>query len=188
MKIKLLLASLLVVFVAACGAKNTDSAERSETIEKTGVIQSIDKDARRFVVKGGGKTATLRASEAVKNFDQLQVGDTIKLYYTESVAVSMATPGSDNDATLDVMTATAEPGDRPGVVDAEMLTVKVEFVAYNPNNHVATVKSLDGDRFDVDVKPEMRDFASARNAGELIEVQMLSAVAVIVEPVAAPAQ
>lgn len=187
MKIKLLLASLLIVFAAACDT-NTESAERSETIEKTGTIQSIDKDARRMVVKGGGKTATLRVSDAVKNFDQLEVGDTVKLYYTESIAVSMATPGSAGEATLDTMTATAEPGERPGVVDAEMLTVNVEFIAYNPNNHVATVKTLDGERFDVEVDPEMRDFAAARTSGEVIEVQMLSAIAVIVEPVAAPAQ
>lgn len=187
MKIKLLLASLLVVFAAACDT-NTETAERSETIEKTGVIQSIDKTERRFVVKGGGKTATLRASDAVMNFDQLEVGDTVKLYYTESVAVSLADPDGDRDATLDVMTATAAPGDRPGLVDAEMLTVNVEFLAFNPNNNVATLKTLDGETFDVEVAPEMRDFAGARIAGELIEVQMLSAVAVIVEPVEATEQ
>jgi hypothetical protein len=182
MKSKLLLATLLVVFIAACAEKDVSSAERSETIELTAVVQEIDTAERRFVVKGGGRTTTLRASDSVKNFDQLAVGDEIKLYYAESIAVDLADPTVTGQTTLETKTVTSEEGAKPGGGTADLLTVPVEFLAYNRNNHVATIKSSDGTVFDVEVAPEMRSFATSRTPGDLIVVQMLQAVAVFVEP------
>lgn len=182
MKLKLALAALALAFTVACDA-NTESAERSETVELTGTVENIDQAAKQFTVKGGGKLTTLKVSDAVENFDQLAVGDVIKLYYTEAVAVSMAEAPS-GGATLESMTATAEEGDKPGGAAADMLKTTVEFVSYNANNNVATVLTQTGDLLEVNVQPEMQAFAAAREPGDIIAVEILQAVAVVVEPAA----
>ncbi|MGR3662247.1 MAG: hypothetical protein ACU0CA_13855 [Paracoccaceae bacterium] len=181
MKLKLILASMLVIFAAAC-ERNVSSAERTETVSLSGTVTEIDSEARRFIVKDGTRLTTFRASEQVKNFTQLAVGDEITLEYIESVAVSMAAPGSELIATGESMAAVAAEGQKPGAAVGDLITLTVEFLAYNTNNNVATIKLPDGNVVEVKVQPEIQSFAASRTPGDLVVVQMFQAVAVMVLP------
>lgn len=168
---------------AAVACAPVDEAERSETITQTVTVQEIDKANRRFVVSGEGRRTTLRATEAVQNFDQLNVGDTIKLEYRESVAVAMADPEDTGETLATSAVFTPQAGESPGLLAGEVVTSVVEFVSYSLTSNTAQVRTQDGNLLTVAVQPEMRRFAQSREAGDRILVGITQALAISVEPV-----
>jgi uncharacterized protein YuzE len=181
MKLGLVLAGGLTLLAAACSQPATE-ASRSETVSSVGVVREIEPDTRRFTVRADGQILTLRATDQVKNFDQLAVGDKIRVEYQESVAVGMALPEDDGAPVGASFVATAEEGDKPGVAAIEILSGVVEFVSYDPKTKIATLKLQDGTVAVVEVAREMRGFAKSRQPGDLIEITFQRATAITVEP------
>ena len=181
MKLRLLLAAVAATLVGAC-VQDVTTAGRSETIKSTGTITEIDKEARRFVVRGNGKLTTLRANEQVRNFDQLEVGDRIDFEFTEKVAVGMADPSDSGELAGLAYGSVAEPGQRPGASAGGIATFVVDFLGYDPASNVATIRTADGAVEEVIVQPEMQAFARARSPGDRVVVAIQTALAVSVEP------
>lgn len=181
MKLNIIAVAALVAFASACTV-DTTTAERSETIKSSGTITEIDKDARRFIVRGNGKLTTLRATEQVRNFDQLEVGDKISFEFTEKVAVGMADPSDSGELAGLSYGSVAEPGERPGASAGGIATFVVDFLGYDAASNVATIRTADGTIEDVVVQPEMQSFARARAPGDRVVVAIRAALAVSVEP------
>ncbi|WP_116132502.1 hypothetical protein [Tropicimonas sp. IMCC34043] len=184
MFIKIALALATLLFVSACDALviNRDHAKTTESVSLNGTIESIDAKNRLFTVRGDTATVTFRAGPQVKNFGELEPGDRISLDYFESVAVGMANPNDPGDATGEVVTARAAPGQRPGAGMAGTLTGVVEFLSYDRRTHLAKVRLDDGTERTVTVPREMRVFAEARNPGDRVAVVIEQEMAVAVRP------
>ena len=62
----------------------------ARTVELTGTVESIDPKKRTVAVKGpAGNVRTFHVDKAVKNFNQIKVGDQVVLRITEAVALSV---------------------------------------------------------------------------------------------------
>jgi hypothetical protein len=62
------------------------------TKEMSTVVTAIDRPARRISVRGADKNAvTLKVADEVRSFDEIAVGDTIAVTYTEALAIEMIT-------------------------------------------------------------------------------------------------
>ena len=62
----------------------------ARTVELTGTVESIDPKKRTVSVKGpAGNVRTFHVDKAVKNFNQIKVGDQVVLRITEAVALSV---------------------------------------------------------------------------------------------------
>jgi hypothetical protein len=175
-----MIATAVLVFVTACGP--TDFAERTETVERTLTVREIDRGARRFAVTGDGQRFVLRVSDAVVNFDQIEVGDKLNVEYVESVAVAMASPEDTGETVILEGAATAPEGAKPGIVGGEIISAVVEFVSYDSFSHIATVRTASGDLLSSKVQPEMRRFAAARVPGDRIAIEIASGLAVVITP------
>lgn len=58
--------------------------------QATGVVESVDSDSRLLSVRGPeGNLLVVTADEAVQGLEQIHVGDTISVEYTESLAMRM---------------------------------------------------------------------------------------------------
>ena len=183
MKFKTLIAALLVVFAAAC-EQNVTSADRTEAISLLGTVKSVDIENRRMQVIAEGRTSTLRVSEAVKNFEQIEEGDRIELDFVQSIAVSMAGHEDTGEPMAASLDAVAEEGAKPGAASADLLTVVVEFVSYDPQTHVAVIKTAEEEIVEVVVQPEIRAFAKSRVPGDRIVVSYFLGMAISVrEPI-----
>lgn len=180
MRIFPILAALSALIVASCGP--VDVAERTDAVSRTLTVREIDRDARSFDVTGDGQRFTLRVSEAVQNFDQIEIGDKLNVDYVESVAVSMADPEDAGETLALEGAATAAPGEKPGIAGGEFVSTVVEFVSYDPGTKNALVKTSDGDFFATKVPREMRRFAKSRVPGDRIEVDVITAMAVSISP------
>ena len=180
MRLISILAAVTLAFLTACGP--TDYAERTETVSRTLTVREIDHEARRFAVTGGGQRFVLRVSEAVVNFDQIEVGDKLNIEFIESVAVAMAPPG-DSGETITVGAAESAPeGAKPGIVGGEIVSSVVDFVSYDSTSHVATVRTASGSLLSSVVQPELRRFAAARMPGDKIAIEVATGLAVAITP------
>ena len=135
-------------------------------MQLTGTVEAIDKASRRVLVQGPDRTILYRVSDEVRNFDQVEVGDTITLNYVETVAVAMADPDDTGEPLVDIFGARAEEGQRPGALGATIGTVVVDFIDYDPRTHIARVRTPDGEVLSVTVAEELRRFASTGLAGD----------------------
>jgi hypothetical protein len=64
-----------------------------KTVQLSATIESIDKATREVTLKGPeGKTKTVKAGDAVKNFDSLKVGDQVVATMTEALAIGVMKP------------------------------------------------------------------------------------------------
>src|SRR4051794_26318050 len=99
MRISVLLVAVIPTFFALIqasaaetgGAATTTSepgkVEMAQVVEGSAVITAIDKAKRTFDIKRqNGEEVTIDAGPTLKSFDQLKVGDTISVSYTESLA------------------------------------------------------------------------------------------------------
>lgn len=180
---KLALALALAGMVSACDQIVT-SAEQVETIESVGTVREIDRANRRMRVAADGQILTLRISQDVRNFEQIEVGDRINVGYRRAVAVEMSESATPTAPTGVGVTAVAAEGQRPGFAEIDVETRVVEFLAYNPSTHNAVIRAEDGTVAQVAVPRELRRFARQREIGDMVTVQIQHAVAVVVTPAA----
>lgn len=180
MRLILSLVAVTLAALTACGP--TDFAENTTTLERTLTVRDIDRENRSFAVAGDGQRFNVRVSEAVVNFDQIEVGDRVNVTYTQSVAVAMALPGDTGETAALSATARSPVGARPGAFSGQVISAVVTFVAFDPRSNDATVRTRDGRLLITRVPPELRRFAAARQPGERIEITLTEAFAVAVEP------
>ncbi len=167
--------------LGACSGRDVTSAEMSDTRTVAGTIRDIDKANRRLVVRTDGAVLTLRATDTLRNFDQLKVGDRIRMNYTEAVALDMALPGEEGTDSA-AIAAAAPQGAKPGAAAAEVTSTVVEFLAYDPVDHFSTVRNAKGEIVTVKVPKDLRAFARSRRPGDRILATYGSAVAIGIEP------
>ncbi|WP_093248589.1 hypothetical protein [Rubrimonas cliftonensis] len=159
-------------------------AERAEALRMTATVDAIDRDARALTLRGeDGAVFEVLASPEVRNFDQIEVGDTVAVEYMRAVAARMAT--AEDGAPLSVTDAvrTAE-GEKPGAGVAMGVEETLEVVAYDPATATAVVRDQAGETLRFVVAPEMRAFAEARKPGDRVRVTIIEAFALGVETVA----
>jgi hypothetical protein len=83
-----------VATVAAAAPKGQKPAGASiEVVDVSASIQAIDKTKRTLTLKGPlGNLSSVKVDKSVAAFDQLKVGDSIHIRYTEAVAISVSKP------------------------------------------------------------------------------------------------
>lgn len=180
MKLIKLFSAAALVALSACAP--TDFAEQTETVERTLTVREINPENRSFAVTGDGQRFNLTVSDAVVNFDQIEVGDKLNVSYVESVAVGMALP-EDTGETIALEGGVLAPeGAKPGIAAGEVFSTVVEFISYDPETKVAVVRLNDGNIYAAQVRRELRGFAAARQPGDRIAVDIASGFAVAIEP------
>jgi len=180
MRLKTMISALALVALTACGA--TDFAENTETVQQVLTVRAIDPDNRSFDVTGNGRRFNLKVSDAVVNFDQIEVGDELNVEYTESTTVAMALPDDTGETITFEGGALAPEGAKPGAAGFEYVSTVVEFISYDFSTHQATLLTNEGSTIITAVPRNLRRFAASRVPGDMIEIDMTTAFAVAITP------
>ena len=180
--LKMVLSVGLLLVVWACGP--VDVAERTETVSRTLTVRDIDRETRQLTVAGGGERFTLRASEDVRNFDQIAVGDKVNIEFIESIALEMAAPADTGEAIALGGAAIAAEGQKPAAAVGGVVSGVVQFLSYDRSRQTVVFRTLSGDVFTTKVAPEMRNFAASREPGDRVVVTYSTGLAVSVTPAA----
>ena len=152
------------------------------TYELTATVAAIDPASRKVtLVDAAGIKKTVKAGPEVINFDQIRVGDQLKITATEELVVFADGAGetpSDSGAQL---VAFAPKGAKPGAVLAETTRVTAKVTAIDVEHHKATLQFEDGTTRTVAVRPDV-DLRN-RKVGENVVIRITDALAIqVVKP------
>jgi hypothetical protein len=145
----------------------------------TATVTAVDKATRKITLKGNqGKTVDLVAGDQVKNFDQIQVGDTVTARYQEAVSLELRKSKGTTSSAAGTATVRAAPGEKPFGATAHKVNVTAEVVAVDPVKSTISLKGPNGDV--VDVKVKNRDQFKVVKPGDLVDVVYTEALAIAV--------
>ncbi len=185
----LIAAATLVL--SACASSGPTGIERVSIVEAPGRViivdtfativrvSAIDAAKRKMtLVSPDGRKTTYKAGPEVVNFDQIQVGDMIKVVLTEQAAVFIGrgAPPSSSGSTGIVL---APAGSKPGgvLVDTTQVTARVAEVDVKARK--VTFELPDGSSRKVKVGTQVD--LSTVNPGDTVTVQVSEGLAVSVE-------
>jgi len=158
----------------------------SETVELIASIAAIDKGTRTITLKGPKGTADVVAGPEVRNFDQLKVGDNVVTRFQRALSMELKKTRRQLDQVQVEATTRAEPGQKPGAATSRTMTVLADVVAVDPEQSIISLKGPHGQIVDLTVRNP--DHFKVVHVGDQVEAVYMEAVALTVEPVAAPAR
>jgi len=141
-----LVSAAALVALCALPAAAADKAPEPKKVTNvqtiTATITAIDSAKRLITLKGPkGKSETFVASEDVKRFNELKVGDEVTIKFTESIVARLAKPGEMSSAGITGGRREGRPG---GTVSSET-TVVVTLMKIDMETPSVTFKTEDGD-------------------------------------------
>jgi hypothetical protein len=124
----------------------------------------------------------LRAGPEVRNFDQIEVGNSVVIHYKRSMAVSLVKPGeSPAAASATVVAARAEKGAPPAAAIGGQVTATVKIESVDTAKNLVVFTDPSGGMHVVSVKrPEGKTFIQGLKAGDQVEITYTEAVAISV--------
>jgi hypothetical protein len=151
-----------------------------ETYTMTANVVRIDKATREVVLATpDGKKQTVKCGPEVVNFDQIHVGDQLKVTVTEELAVFMGSDAEPPGTSGAAMVALAPKGAKPGGVIATTVEVVATVSAIDLGHHRATLTFPDGTTKIVAVRSDVD--LTKRRVGEKVVIRMTEAMALAVE-------
>jgi len=152
--------------------------------ELSAQVVSVDKKTRTISLKGPkGNVMDIVASDEVKNFNQIKVGDMVVVRYMQSVALELQ-PVKTGAQGISVSEGAgkAEPGKRPAVGAVREIQAIAKVTAIDQNAKTISLTGPRGNTVTLDVQnPEQ--FKVVKMGDEVL-VTYTEAVAVSVEPAA----
>ena len=151
-----------------------------DTFKMTATVTHIDTDKRKVtLLTRDGKETTVKCGPEVINFDQIQVGDKLKIWVTQELAVAMGTAGaSSSDGGAD-MVALAPKGAMPAGMMASTVQATAKVTAIDLKHHKATLQLPDGSSKTFAVRPDVD--LTQRKVGEEVVLRFAEAMAITVE-------
>ena len=132
----------ILAFGSLAQARQTVS--KSESVTATATIQAIDKANRLVTLKDEkGAEDTMVVGPAMTRFDELKVGDKVKVTYYESLVMQVRKPG-DPVKPADDAKITRGTGASPSGTVSRQQTTSVDVLAIDPKLPSITVKTADG--------------------------------------------
>jgi hypothetical protein len=126
------------------------------------------------------------ASDEVKNFDQIKLGDFLVVRYVQALTLElMKTKASIREGKEREDVVRAQPGERPAIAGARQVTVIADVIGVDSKKKTITLKGPKGNVVTLDVQnPEQ--FKVVKK-GDQVEATYTEALAVSVEPAPKPA-
>ncbi len=151
-----------------------------DTYQTTATVTGIDSVNRKVtLVTPQGKKSTYTAGPEVVNFDQIRIGDQLRIRAVDELVVYLA--GASEPARTDsaALVALAPVGAKPGALMSRTMETTAIVTELDHKKHQATLKFADGTsrkfavRKDVDLKQ--------RKVGEAVVIRSTEAIAITVE-------
>lgn len=192
----ILLAALMALgALGAAACQNTSTAPEAPpqhggrvdlSSELTARAIGVDVDrAERLItlLREDGSMFTVQAGPAVRNFDQIAAGDTLRVRYQESLAATRR-PAGESTAPVEgaFVAGRAKSGDTPagGVGLAASTRVKIESI--DRASHIVVFSLDSGELRTVRaVRPEGREFVKSLKVGDIVQLDYTVSLALAIE-------
>jgi len=157
----------------AIGSPSQKTVTKSDVATATATVQAIDTANRIITLRSeDGTEDTMYVPKEVTRFDQVKVGDKLKVRYHESMVFQVRKPG-------DTVNAARTPGAKPGAQMSRQVTATVDVVAVDPSVPSITIKTADGRT--VTRKIENKKNIEGVKAGDKIDITFTQAALIAIE-------
>jgi hypothetical protein len=174
--------TLAAALVAGTVAQAGQTVTKSDSVTATATIQAIDKTNRLVTLRDeSGAEDTMQVGPAMTRFDELKVGDKVKVQYYESLVLQVRKPGDAVKTGGDKAALATGTGASPAATLSRQQTTTVEVLAIDQKLPSITVKTADGRT--VSRKVENRKNLEGVKVGDKIDITYTQAALVSVEPV-----
>jgi hypothetical protein len=149
-----------------------------EVIQATATVEKVDLEKRKVtLLMEDGKHKTVKVDKSVQNLDQVQVGDHLKLSYTEEIIIligkSSEAPGAVAAGTVGV----APKGAKPGIVMVDTVLISGKILAVDAQKHLVTVEDPDGKNKEIKVSKNFKDIDQLK-VGDTYDMTVTESLAV----------
>jgi ribosomal 50S subunit-recycling heat shock protein len=159
------------------------SGKTEEVTEARATVTAIDLQKRRVSLKeADGAQVVVQAGDAVKNLDQIKVGDEVVVSYTEALAWQVKPAGQGAPGvTSTENVSSAQPGEKPGGSLTSATTITATITAIDMAKDTVTLTGPEGGAMTI----KARDPANLRKVkvGDLVDITYSEALAIAVKPV-----
>jgi hypothetical protein len=161
-------------------ATGTPGGTFVQTYQVKATVAAIDKATRKVtLVNAAGIKKTVKAGPEIINFDQIRVGDQLKVLVAQELVVSVAGEGETPTTGTGQVVALAPKGAKPGGIMADTTQVTAKVTAIDNEHHLATLQFEDGTTKTVPVRPDVD--LSKRKVGDKVVIRMTDALAIGIE-------
>ncbi len=172
---------LAATLVAGSMLQATQTVKKAESVTATATIQAIDKANRLVTLKDEkGAEDTMQVGPAMKRFDELKVGDKVKVTYYESLVLQVRKAGDPAKPAGDDVKLTKGTGASPAATLSRQQTTSVDVMAIDQKLPSITVKTADGRT--VTRKVEDRKNLEGVKVGDKIDITYTQAALMSIEP------
>jgi len=178
---------LLAVSVAATlslgglSTANAQGVEVGDAVVLTAEVVAIDRVDRVVTLLGSrGNVVEIEVGHQARNFDQIQLGDRVKVEYYESVALYIGKKGQKPGATAGLVAARSAKGDKPAGLVVEAVDISATVQTIDKKKRTLTLKRPDGKLVTTKVDRSVKAFDTLE-VGDSIHVRITEAIAISVE-------
>jgi hypothetical protein len=116
-----------------------------EVVTVTAVVNKIDLEKRKVTLTlDNGKTKTYKVDKAAVNLDQVQVGDHVKMSYTEELMITVNKSGETPSAASIGAVNLAPKGSKPGGVMVNTTAISGKILAIDREKRKMKYKNTQG--------------------------------------------
>ena len=177
----ILVITVLLLFSLNALAKKHDESKAlvvGDAVVLTAEVVAVDKGDRSITLKGqDGETRTIEVPDEVKNFDQIDVGDTLVIEMVRGLALALAKPGELPNESVTSTVEVSKPGEKPRIVAVETVDVIAEITAIDKKTREVTITGPLGNSVTLKADENMKDF-DKRQVGEKVHARYTEAVAI----------
>ncbi len=155
--------------------------ELEESVVITAEVLAIDKANRILTLLGpSNNVVDLEVSEEARNFDQVKVGDQLKVEYYKSVTIYLGEVGTQPEADAALVMTRADEGEKPGAFAVGTVDVSASIIRIDKKERTLTLKLADGNVVTTEVDQSVQVFDTLR-VGDTIHARLTKAFAISVE-------
>lgn len=154
--------------------------ELGEVVVVTGEVVGIDRADRDVAIMGPeGNVVVLEVGKAARNFDQIRLGDKVKLEYYEAVAIYVGAAGKPPEADAGIVAVAAPKGQKPAAEVVEVSDISAVIQGIDKAKRRLTLKGPQGNVVSVKVDKAVKAFDELK-VGDSIHVRYTEAIAISV--------
>ena len=160
---------------------NAQGVELGDGVVITAEVVAIDRVDRVVTLLGPeGNVVDIEVGHAARNFDQVEIGDQLKVEYYESVALYIGKKGEKPDAAAGMITARSAKGEKPAGVAVEAVDVSATIAAIDKKKRTVTLEMPDGRKVNTKVDKSVKAFETLKK-GDSVHARYTEAIAISVE-------
>jgi hypothetical protein len=177
---------LVLLFGCASGGGQPSSEMTKGVVLRDGVVLTadvvgIDRNDRVLKLRGpNGRVVSLEVSEEARNFDQIEIGDKVRVEYHESVALYLGKHGQKPGVAAGMVAVRAAKGEKPAVAMVEAIDVSAKITAIDRANRSIMLELPDGSVSKTHVDQSIKAFDTLK-VGDVIHARITEAIAISVE-------